>query len=214
MLRELTLQSTVERGRWGAGPGGEWAASSGGYSECVGVFGCRPERIRVQDGRCTRRACWGGSVRQPRSCRCGRRLGHRRWTSPTGIRWRRGMGGPAFRGFAGLVAAGLVFADVTLPRSVPIQGLDSSGGVGCGVACVGGVEGEQTMLRSHLGGVFARKRGCAGVCDWRHWAGGGVGGLARSTRGLPVLSVRQLMLRPVSAAALSGRPPATGDCWR
>ncbi|KCN43185.1 polyketide synthase Pks7 [Mycobacterium tuberculosis BTB05-660] len=120
----------------------------------------------------------------------------------------RGYGyGPAFRGLQALWRRGAeVFADVTLPEGVPIRGFGIHPAVlDAALHAWGIVEGEQqTMLPFSWQGVCLHASGAARVRVRLAPVGrGAVSVELADPQGLPVLSVRQLMVRPVSAAALS-----------
>ncbi len=129
---------------------------------------------------CTRRACWGlARCSRPRSCRCGRRLGHGRWTSPTGIRcWRRGGMGMGRRfGVCRPCGGG---GPRCSPTSLSLR-VCRYGGLGFIRRCW-----MRRCMRGELSRVSSRRccrsrgRGCVctqaglrgSVCDWRRWAGG------------------------------------------
>lgn len=174
-------------GRWGAGPGGGGRRRAVGYSECVGVFGCRPGGFEsgMDVARAGRVGGWLGAAAAELSV--WPPVGARAMDVADGyqVLAARGYGyGPAFRGLQALWRRGAeVFADVTLPEGVPIRGFGIHPAVlDAALHAWGIVEGEQqTMLPFSWQGCVCTQAGLRGsVCDWRRWAGGGVGGVGRS----------------------------------
>ncbi|BBX73638.1 polyketide synthase [Mycobacterium shinjukuense] len=127
---------------------------------------------------------------------------------------RRGYGyGPAFRGLRALWRRGReVFAEVAAPEGVRVDGFGIHPAVLDAVLHAWGVaEGpDQTVLPFSWQGVGLHAAGASRVRAKIAPAGAGAVSVELAdSAGLPVFSARQLLLRPVSAAALSATMTGT-----
>ncbi len=116
--------------------------------------------------------------------------------------------GPAFRGLRALWRRGReVFAEVTAGDGSRGQRLwHSSRGIGRRAACLGRCRGRRSDDVAVLvaRGMPACRRGGAGYGSGsRRWGTGAVSVDLADATGLPVLSVRELIVRPISRGALS-----------